>query len=174
MKIIITEKQYNVLTEQQLPKSSEFDKVILNNKKYLGLSPINTQITPEYTKKINVVLDKKNVPQSERILLGSLINLIPVYEEYLDFKSIFQGIVNNDLEQINSGIIGMAQPFSGKAITSLLDWFTEKMIGKEQTDNLVTKRQGLINMTNDERQKLFLRYGYGGYDKWVKAGKPKL
>jgi hypothetical protein len=175
MKIVITESQYNLLVEQQLPfpTNPEMDKVILQNKKYFGM-PLNTQITPQYTKKVNNFLKKKNVSPEERTFLGATIGLIPIIDEFLDYSSIIKGIIKGDKATLNTGVIGLEQPFAGKALTNLFDYFSEKTMGKKYTDNNVSKRENIVNMTDNERIKLFQKYGYGGYDKWVKDGKPKL
>ena len=174
--LFLTEGQYSLLLEQQLPFTitPEMEKIILNNKKYFG-EELNTVITPEYIKKVNNFLSKKNVNPSKRTLMGSLVGLIPVYEQYLDFNSIIDGITTGNKATLNTGIIGMTQSFGGSVMMSLFDYFSEKvLIGKEATDKNVSKREGIVNMSDNERQKLFKKYGYGGYDKWIKDGKPKL
>lgn len=179
MKIIISERQYGVLLEQQVRipmplQNPVFDKVIELNKKVFGL-PVNPQITPEYTKKMDEILTKKNVGTSKRTLLGALVNFIPIYETAMDLETFIDGITTGDKAKINGGFIALIHPsFSYKAITNLLSWFEEKTLGKEQADYDENKMNELINMTQDDREKLFKRYGYGYYDKWVKAGKPKL
>ena len=60
------------------------------------------------------------------------------------------------------------------AINNLIGWFSEKLVGKEQTDYNEKAFSDLVNMKQQDREKLFKRYGYGGYEKWVKDGKPKL
>lgn len=150
-----------------------FDDVVKRNKKYLGLA-VNSQITPEYTKKMNDALAKKNVDASQRTLLGSLIGLIPVYEQAADFESIVGGILTKNLSELNSGILGLMIPVSYKAVTGLMDYVGEKISGKENADYTQKKRDDILNMSQHEKESLFKRYGMGGYDKWVKAGKPKL
>lgn len=39
---------------------------------------------------------------------------------------------------------------------------------------MAAKRNGVINMSQSDLQKLYLKYGPGGYDKWAKDGFPKL
>jgi hypothetical protein len=179
MKIIISERQYDVLLEQQVripmpPSNPIFDNVIKLNKKFFGL-PVNTQITPEYTKKINDLLIKKNVDTSQRTLLGALVNFIPVYETVVDLQTLVDGIVNADKLKINGGLVGLSNPlFSTKAIINLLSWFTEKILDKGHADYHENATSDIVNMSQQDREKLFKKYGYGGYEKWVKAGKPKL
>jgi len=179
MKYLITERQYGVLLEQQVRipmplQNPVFGEVVKLNKKFFGL-PVNPQITPEYTKKINELLTKKNVNTSQRTLMGALVNFIPVYETAVDLQTMVDGITTADKAKINGGFIALIHPsFSYKAITNLLSWFEEKTLGKEQADYDENKMNELINMTQSDREKLFKRYGYGYYDKWVKAGKPKL
>ena len=182
MKIILTESQYNTLMEQQisyvpistiLNNNPIFNDVVKRNKKYLGLA-VNSQITPEYTKKMNDELAKKNVDTSQRTLLGSLVGLIPVYEQAADFESIIGGILTKNLAELNAGILGLMMPVSYKAVTGLIDYVGEKLTGKENADYVAKMRDEILNMGQHGREELFRRYGYGGYDKWVKAGRPKL
>jgi len=179
MKYLITERQYGVLMEQQVRipmplQNPVFDKVIKLNKKVFGL-PVNPQITPEYTKKMNDLLNKKNVDTSQRTLLGALVNFIPIYETYLDLETLIDGITTLDRAKMNGGFIALIYPsFSYKAMTNLYSWFVEKTSGKEQADYQDNARIDLVNMTQVDREKLFKKYGYGGYEKWIKAGKPKL
>jgi hypothetical protein len=183
MKYIITENQYNVLLEQQisfvpvntfLQANPKFNDVIKWNKRFLGLTSDNSQITPEYTKKVNEYLAKQNVKPQQRTLMGSLLNLVPIYETGLDIESIIDGIVTGNNAKLKGGTLGLLVPFSYKAITSLMGYFTEKVSGKDVADYNEKKMEEVINMTQREKEELFKRYGYGGYDKWVKAGKPKL
>ena len=179
MKIIITERQYGVLLEQQFripmpPQNAIFDNVIKLNKKFFEL-PVNPKITPEYTKKINDLLNKNNVDVSQRTLMGSLVNFIPVYETAVDIETIVDGITTGDKAKMNGGLIGLTNPsFSYKAVTNLYLWFAEKMLGKEQADYYENALGDIVNMTQQDREKLFKKYGHGYYEKWVKAGKPKL
>jgi hypothetical protein len=110
----------------------------------------------------------------KRSFLETASQFIPYYEDYLDIKDILQGVFTGNKSQMNQGVIGLGQPFAGKALTSTLDYFTEKNLGKKTADKLSNKREGIVNMSNLERQELFKRYGFGGYDKWVKDGKPEL
>jgi len=179
MKYLITERQYGVLLEQQVRipmplQNPVFDNVIKLNKKFFGL-PVNSQITPDYTKKINDLLTKKNVDESQRTLMGALVNFIPVYETVVDLQTIIDGITKGDKSKFKGGLVGLINPFfSYKALNNLFGWFSEKIIGKEQTDYLEKASSDLVNMKQEDREKLFKRYGYGYYEKWVKAGKPKL
>jgi hypothetical protein len=181
MKYLITEKQYNTLLEQKVSSPTSlmsenpiFGDVVKLNKKFFGL-PVNSQITPEYTKKIDDVLTKNNVSASQRTLLGSLSNLIPVWETYLDVRTIVDGIITGNLAKINGGIVGLSSPlFSYKAIGSLMGYFAEKFQGKESADYYENAVDEIVNMGQSNREKLFKKYGYGYYEKWVKAGKPKI
>ena len=187
-KYIITENQYNVLLEQGILTTPlgvglskmnpitdpTFEKIVKWNKRALGLTQ-NSQITPDYIKKMNEFLAKANVKPEQRTLMGSLVGFIPVYETALDIESIVDGIVTGDKAKIKGGAIGLTNPaFSYKALTSLVDYFGEKLVGKKSADDMENKREAIVNMSPRETQELFRRYGYGGYDKWVKAGKPKL
>ena len=179
MKYLITERQYGVLLEQQVRipmplQNPVFGEVVKLNKKFFGL-PVNPQITPDYTKKINDLLTKKNVDESQRTLMGALVNFIPVYETVVDLQTIIDGITKGDKSKFKNGLVGLINPlFSYKALNNLFGWFSEKMIGKEQTDYLEKASSDLVNMKQEDREKLFKRYGYGYYEKWVKDGKPKL
>ena len=98
---------------------------------------------------------------------------IPVYEQFLDVKDIVQGAFTGDTEMRNRGIVGMAAPLSGKAVMGGLDYLTEKTQGKEAADYNENKRKSIINSPTFNRA-LFKKYGWGGYDKWVKDGEPPL
>jgi hypothetical protein len=98
---------------------------------------------------------------------------IPVYEQFLDIKDIVQGAFTGDTEMRNRGILGTGAPVSGKALMGGLDYLTEKTQGKETADYNEEKRKTIVNSPTFNRA-LFEKYGWGGYDKWVKAGKPPL
>lgn len=110
----------------------------------------------------------------ERTFLETASQFLPGYETYLDLKDIVQGGYRGDRAQMNQGAIGLGQPFAGKAVTGTLDYFTEKLGGKKLADYMGQKRSDIVNMTEREKKELVKKYGAGGYDKWVKAGKPKL
>jgi hypothetical protein len=172
MKIIITESQYKLLCEQKT--NNQLNQIILNNKKVLNM-PLNAEITPEYTKKILERLKKiKKISESDRNLLGTAISFIPIFELSIDIHSIVNGLLNGDRAEFNTGVIGMTNGKIGKALMNAFDYLSDLIIGVEQTDNNIKKRTELINMTNNERIALFNKYGYGGYDKWVKDGMPPL
>ncbi len=180
MKFTITEQdRCNIrgLYEQfNSPKNNNqiFDQIVLLNKSYLGL-PKNTQITPEYTKKMSDELIKKDVDRSTRTIMGSLQNFIPMWGDVLDFTTLIDGFRTKDLEKINGGAIGLLSPhFAYKAITSFVDYSAEKLQGKDFADYWEKKRNEVINMGTHDREELYKRYGMGGYDKWVKAGRPPL
>jgi hypothetical protein len=157
-----------------LPRQNPlFGQVILANKKFLGL-PADMHITSDYISKVNNVLAKKNVSTPQRTFMGSLVGLIPIYEKALDIESIVDGILTNNTAKFNGGVLGVAAPVAYEAVVSLLDVVNEKLQGKQKADYDVKAREGIVNMGQREREELFKRYGYGGYDKWVKAGKPKL
>ena len=119
---------------------------------------------------------KKTLPSAQdgRTLLGTLSNFIPIYETYVDVKDAIMGGLTGDKDRMNQGILGLGAPFAGKAITSGIDYLTEKFLGKDVADYNETRRNDIVNMSPNDLQKLFQKYGAGGYDKWVKAGKPKL
>jgi DNA-directed RNA polymerase subunit RPC12/RpoP len=110
----------------------------------------------------------------ERSFLETASQFIPGYETYLDLRDIVEGAFKGDRAQMNQGVIGLGQPFSGKALTNTLDYVTEKLGGKSLADQLSDKRSDIVNMSEREKIELFKRYGMGGYDQWIKAGKPKL
>jgi len=149
------------------------EDVVKANKKYLGL-PEDSKITSEYLVKVKQKLKQAGVGDSEIELLGNLAGFIPYFENAIDLKSIVSGIINNDKEELNSGIVGMVAPFAGKVVLNLVDYFNEKTFGREKGQEVSNKRKEIVNMTDSERQKLFVKYGMGGYDKWVADGKPPL
>ena len=149
------------------------EDVVKANKKYLGL-PEDSNITSEYLVKVKQKLKQAGVGDSEIELLGNLAGFIPYFENAIDLESIVSGIINNDKEELNSGIVGMVAPFAGKVVLNLVDYYNEKVSGKEKAQYDSKKRKEIVNMTDSERQKLFVKYGMGGYDKWVADGKPPL
>lgn len=115
------------------------------------------------------------IPQAQngRSFWETASQFIPVYEQFLDIKDIVQGAFTGDTEMRNRGIVGMTAPVSGKALMGGLDYLTEKFLGKEAADYNEDKRKSIINSPTFNRA-LFEKYGWGGYDKWVKDGKPPL
>ena len=102
------------------------------------------------------------------------LGLVPGVETVLDASDVVQGAWKGDKEQMNRGLVGLGQPVSGKAVGSFVDYLTEQMLGKETADKNAQKRNGIINMSGADLQKLYIKYGPGGYDKWVSEGMPKL
>lgn len=117
---------------------------------------------------------KKCVPNDERTLMNTAAQFTPGYETYLDLQDIYNGVRIGDVEQLNRGIMGLGSPMSGKALTNSIDYVTEKTLGKQVADQNATKRNDILNMSNEDRQKLYMKYGPGGYDKWKADGFPKL
>ena len=157
-------KYKNISTKEDIVKA---------NKKYLGL-PEDSNITQDYLVKVKQRLKQAGVGDSEIELLGTLAGFIPYYETAIDLESIVNGIINNDKEELNTGLVGMVAPFAGKVVLNLVDYFNEKTFGRERGQDVSNKRKDIVNMTDSERQKLFVKYGMGGYDKWVADGKPPL
>lgn len=157
-------KYKNISTKEDIVKA---------NKKYLGL-PEDSNITQDYLVKVKQRLKQAGVGDSEIELLGTLAGFIPYFETAIDLESIVNGIVNNDKEELNTGLVGMVAPFAGKVVLNLVDYFNEKTFGREKGQNVSDKRKEIVNMTDSERKNLYIKYGMGGYDKWVADGKPPL
>ena len=149
------------------------EDVVKANKKYLGL-PEDSNITSEYLVKVKQKLKQAGIGDSEIELLGNLAGFIPYFETAIDLDSIVSGIINNDKEELNGGLVGMVAPFAGKVFLNLVDYFNEKTFGREKGQEISNKRKEIVNMTDSEKRKLFNKYGMGGYDKWVADGKPPL
>lgn len=157
-----------------IPMKPELNDIILKNKRYFGLPP-TPQITPEYTKKMSDELSKKGVGESERTFLGSVSNLIPIYSELVDIELLIDGLKTKNKSKILGGILGLGVPvLSYKFIDAFLDYANEKLMGKEFADSMRKAIEDLVNMNNYQRQELVRRYGRGGYEKWVKDGRPPL
>lgn len=110
----------------------------------------------------------------ERTFLGTASQFLPGYEGYLDYRDVVEGAATGNKEQLNTGVIGLSSPVSGKALSGSLDYLTEIFLGKETADKNESKRSGIINLSTADLQKLYAKYGPGGYDKWVSDGMPKL
>lgn len=120
-------------------------------------------------------LNAHAVPQTEsRDFVSTAVQFVPGVETLIDVSDVIQGAITGNKEQLNRGTIGMTAPFAGRAVMSGLDYATEKTLGKQTADDNAAKRTGIVNMTDAERQKLYLKYGSGGYDKWKADGFPKL
>lgn len=117
---------------------------------------------------------KKPTEYKERTFWDTATQFLPGYEQYLDVKDVVVGAATGNKTQMNQGVIGMAIPFAGKAITGTLDYMTEKMAGKKVADANQGKREGILEMSTGDLQKLYTKYGAGGYDKWAAAGYPTL
>jgi hypothetical protein len=125
-----------------------------------------------YTKSFQEGGQKK---ESSRSLVGLIPQITPGVNDVMDFTDIIQGAASGDRTQMNQGIIGMASPgLAGKAVPTFLDYVTEKTLGKEVADSNQSKRENIVNMSSSDLQKLYAKYGPGGYDKWKAAGFPKL
>jgi hypothetical protein len=154
-----------------------------------------TQVSPSINPKLNIggamPVEKAEVPGivdfikkswnrysnngQDRTLLGVASNFIPYYEQYVDVKDVATGLISGDKEKMNSGILGMAAPVAGKAVLSGMDYIAEKVIGKKAADEMATRRNDIVNMSERELSEGFNKFGgWGWYDNWVKAGKPKL
>ena len=151
-----TEAQYAEQLDQ-LNKKKEFEK-------YITSQPQIKQGKKEIS---------NTTDNSGRSFWETASQFIPVYEQFLDIKDIVQGAFTGDTEMRNRGILGTGAPVSGKALMGGLDYLTEKTQGKETADYNEEKRKTIVNSPTFNRA-LFEKYGWGGYDKWVKAGKPPL
>ena len=100
-----------------------------------------------------------------RNLVNTAVQFIPYYEQYLDFKDVAQGATQKNKEQLNRGALGLLAPFAGKAVMNTADYLSDKIIGVDKTNYNAEKRTDLINKGENFTQKLFNKYGYGGYDK---------
>lgn len=125
-------------------------------------------------KAIPTLWEKYSNNGKDRTLLETIVNFLPRIEQAVDVKDMVAGAVTGDREQMNSGVIGMAAPIAGKAVLTTMDYATEKGLGRDVAEANAMKRKELVNMTDNERMALFKKYGYGGYDKWVRAGRPDL
>ena len=116
----------------------------------------------------------KNTSQA-RSFMSIIPNFIPVVNDALDFYDVLQGAYTGNKVQMNQGIIGLTAPgLAGKGVGEIIDYATEKTLGKQVADQNQAKREGIVNMSTSDLQKLYLKYGPGGYDKWKAAGFPKL
>ena len=113
--------------------------------------------------------------ESSRSLVDLIPQITPGVNDVMDFTDIIQGAASGNRTQMNQGIIGIASPgLAGGAAPTFLDFVTEKTLGKDVADSNQSKREGIVNMSSSDLQKLYAKYGPGGYDKWKAAGFPKL
>jgi hypothetical protein len=97
--------------------------------------------------------------------IETVAGFIPGLESVIDFKDMIMGAATGNYAQMQRGKAGAVMPLSGKALMGSLD------IMSPGSSN---KINDIVNMSKADQAKLFKKYGYGGYDQWVKAGKPKL
>lgn len=110
-----------------------------------------------------------------RTLAPIIPQFIPGISDISDFTDIMQGAVTGNRNQMNQGIIGLASSdIAGKGLPMFLDYITEKTLSKDIADANESKREDIVNMSTSDLQKLYKKYGPGGYDKWKNAGFPKL
>jgi hypothetical protein len=113
--------------------------------------------------------------ESSRSLVDLIPQITPGVNDVMDVTDIIRGAASGNKNQVYQGVIGMASPgLAGKAVPTFLDYVTEKGLGKEVADSNQSKREGIVNMSSSDLQKLYAKYGPGGYDKWKAAGFPKL
>jgi hypothetical protein len=145
------------------------------NKKYNLNLPVDGKVSEEYTKALNLHLEFLKISRETIKIMGIASNFLPVYETYLDLKTLVNGIISGDNEQLFGGIASLSSAsISYKAIVNLLDYFAEKTVGETKANNMANARKDVLNMSDYELELLYKNYGWGGYDKWVKDGKPEL
>lgn len=114
-------------------------------------------------------------PPTSRSFLPIVPQIIPGVNDAIDFSDIMLGAWYGDKTRMNQGVIGLGSPgIAGKAVPAFLDYTTEKVLGKNVADNNQSKREGIMNLSTADLQKLYIKYGPGGYDKWKAAGFPQL
>ena len=152
--------------------TKEIVNSIKKKKAFVPLSKDKTQPSEEDMQVFQVGGKKA----ASRSFLDILPNFVPYLNDAIDIKDIFQGGFTGNTAQMNQGIIGLAAPgLAGKGLGEMVDYFTEKTVSKQFADEWSQKRNDIVNMSDYERRELFKRYGgWGAYDRWVKAGKPKL
>lgn len=97
--------------------------------------------------------------------LQAVAGFIPGLETVMDVKDIAVGALTGDYAQMQRGKLGLTLPVSGKTLMAGMDMASPGLGGKIDE---------VANMSKADYVKLFKRYGYGGYDQWVKAGRPQL
>jgi hypothetical protein len=159
-------------TKSIAPVSSTQVKDTITPKLNLGAS------LPEPKKEVPSFFDvlRKRISGDGRSLIFDVApNFIPGVETAIDLKDIYGGLLSGNKVQMNSGILGLAAPISGKAVLSGTDYIAEKVLGKKAADEMATRRDDIVNMSERELSAGFNKFGgWGWYDNWVKAGKPKL
>jgi hypothetical protein len=160
--------------------TKENSEVIKRNQKFLNKTynlnlPVDGKVSEEYTKYLNLHLEFLKISKESIRVMGIASKFLPIYETYLDLKTLVNGIITGDDEQLLGGIASLASTsISYKAIVNVFDYFNEKVVGEKKSNDMTKKRKDVLNMSDYELELLYKNYGWGGYDKWVKDGKPEL
>jgi len=140
------------------------------------MEPGNDYSFPNDTAVYETKMQQGGVKNSPPRTLAPIIpQFIPGVSDVSDFTDIMQGAVTGNRNQMNQGIIGLTSSnIAGKGLPMFLDYITEKTLSKDIADANESKREDIVNMSTSDLQKLYKKYGTGGYDKWKKEGFPKL
>jgi hypothetical protein len=104
--------------------------------------------------------------------MGKKVSKKGTYVSSLSSMKFWNDFGGNKLEQycifesLDEAVVGAAEWWG-------LDYGI-KVLGKEEGQKLNAARKDVVNMPQSDREKLFKKYGYGYYSKWVADGKPKL
>ncbi len=177
-----SEKNESLIELEKKLNSSENKKTVIENKKYLNKLYPEAKITVndnpkdfQYQKWMIIHLDKVTGKSTKDAGLSDvLIGFLPIVGDVYDVKTMIDGLINLDNEDLKSGLIGLVSPsFSHKALINLTDYFGYLLMGDEY-DYIAHARNEILNMSEDQLAKLFKKYGYGSYDKWVADGRPPI
>lgn len=122
---------------------------------------------------LNYLDEKTKTPYDKMKNYVSTLGLIPFFSNPSSIFGLIDGIFNGNSANINSSILSLVNPYYSAGSIGI-DAITNWLVGDTESNYLKSKREGIVNMSKREREQLFMKYGYGGYDKWVADGKPKL
>jgi hypothetical protein len=162
-------RQFQIAEEEEA-KEKEITKMQTSFNNYETNKP-----TPTTKSAPQKVLGYPQTKDASRQFFSLLPNFIPGVNDVLDYRDVIEGMYTGNRTQMNQGILGITAPgFAGKGMGEILDYVTENTLGRKVADDNQKRREDLVNMSTSDLQKIYTKYGPGGYDKWKADGSPQL